>query len=385
MTAPIRRPDEWRTLGDHEQRVRILEAICCGLSGTGFSDAVEIRDRAFSWYGMGDTEDMTCSECITNYGTGADGNFDQGDDCDFGSSAAVGGAPPCGTGSPSTPGPNIQWPLCQDNASYQGCGKRYCAVGGYPATPFCSIGDALEAGADWSFNLWVTWGDYSTICDPPSDVISYGSGGLFGYRDSGGGGLFLATIGASQFDIDPPPAPIIGLHYFDGSINTDIPIYDGASTLVWQMITVTWEFSTMTLRVYHNGALIGSDVVTATQGIVAGNITIGTLNFGGFLGASYGGWDGTIDEVGLWAECLTGSDVATLYFAGTPPPPVVASDIDSGDSTCGEPLCSDGVGGAEWGNPCRDEPPFVMPAVGVVTVQDVVDALIGLGLVTQGS
>lgn len=383
MTMPVNRPDEWKVLGDHERRVRDLEAICCGAEGTGFEGAVAIRDRAGSWYGMGDDEDDTCVECITNYAEGSDGDFTQGDDCEA-PGAAVGGADAASAGvNPFTPGDSTPWALAQDGASYRGCAKRYCEPGGYPDTPFCEIDDGLDGSGDWTFNLWVCWDDWPTICEGIG-IISYGSGGVFGHRTAGGGGSWLGTTGTTVADTDPEPVPLMAWNFNDGGAQS-IVFGDAREMDTWRMITVTWDASEMTLTGYINGGFVGDFVCSTVQSLTPGTITIGTINYGGFLGTNYGGWNGAIDEVGVWSEVLPGEDVYTIFFAGDSPDLTTVAFIDSGEALCGEPMVADGNGGATWGNSCSLDAPFVMPAVGSVTVQDVVDALVAMGLVTQGT
>lgn len=371
MTAPIGRPEEWKVLGDHEKRVRDLEAICCGSSGTGFEDAVAIRDRACSWYGLGDGS-IVDGSAVRNYGSGSDGELEVGEpvDCFYGD-------------GPGTVGIGVQsvWPLAQDEAAYNGCTKNYCSPGGYSATPQIQIDDVVASSIDWSVNCWINFHEFAMFCNFVGFDI-YGSSGIWGQRAQGGGGTYLYVEGGTVPENDDPPDNT--LKFVAGT--TELVLKGQLVRDLYYMVTITHETQgsgPSIIRGYVDGALINS--INVTAGIVSGS-HIGAIDFGGLLASNWGTWSGWIDEWGLWCdEALSAADVMTLYLAGTPPPPVTDSDIDSGDALCGEPLVADGNGGATWGNSCNLDAPFVMPAVGMVTVQDVVDALVAMGLVTQGT
>lgn len=372
MTAPIQRPSEWNTLGDHDYRIRILEAICCGGSNDGFDEAVAIRSRAGYWYGCGDGSSANGST-VRNYGqVGADGAF-----------VTNGAAEDC---LPGTTGPDGTdgWTLAEDLGAFQGCRKTYCAGAGFADSPYIDpIGVSLDMAVDFTVNIWTTFEDYSSFCDVPPSLDTYGTSAAFGERTQGAGFTRQLTIyvpGLAQSAGDPYPDPILHACIASGG-GSNVDIVAGIMEIGRAyMVTITWEAATQTFTMYIDGGEVGSGVESS------GVTTFGTLQIGAFNGgnafSSYPTWAGLLDEVGIWPdECLTAGDVAILFTAGTPPVPTTADDIDSGAAACGQPLCGDGTGGAAWGNPCAATGVFVLPAI--PTTQDIADALIAMGLVTQ--
>jgi hypothetical protein len=372
MTLRVERPSEWVDLDDHQRRIRALEAVCCGGGGTGFEEAALIRDRAGWWYGCGDGSAVDGST-VRNYGqVGSDGEFVNNGDAE---DCVPGTTGPDGTGG---------WTLAQDLGSFQGCRKNYCAGGGYNDSPYIDpLGLSLDMANDFTVNMWVTFEDFSAFCNVPPTVDTYETSVAFGERNQGSGftrQLLIYVPGLAQATGNPPPDPILHACIASGG-GSHVDISAGIMVIGLEyMVTVTWEAATNTFTMYVNGGVVSSGV-EASGTTTFGTLQIGAANTGDSF-SNYSTWAGLLDEVGVWdTECLTAGDVAILFTAGVPPDPTTAEDMDSSTATCGQPLCADGTGGATWGNPCNDTGVFVMP--GSPTAQDIVDALIAMGLVTQ--
>lgn len=376
MTVPIQRPSEWKTLGDHDYRIRILEAICCG-SSDGFDEAIRIRNRAGYWYGCGDGSSVNGST-VRNYGQlGTDANFEDDD----GETTVV---------TPGTTGPDITggWPLAQDNGSFVR-GQYFglfpnpsgCVTAGASIYNVGASGIGLDSIFPFSVNGWLQWDAYSSFQEGAGTDIWNGCT-AFGYRQNGTARqlrIFVPGLGVSHGD--PAPDPILKA-IFEFSTDT-VTLSAGLLTPGEPlMATITWDPVTRLFSLYVNGGLIDQDVFPGTSDPTFPDLRIGSSDVGPSGNAFWDKWCGNLDEWGIWdTECLTGGDIAILYSAGNPPLPTVANDIDSGTAACGQPLCGDGLGRATWGNSCADTGVFVMP--GSPTAQDIVDALIAMGLVTQ--
>lgn len=96
----------------------------------------------------------------------------------------------------------------------------------------------------------------------------------------------------------------------DGSTQSVGAIAQNLGTGTFKMVTFSWNNTTSTVTIYVNGASIG----TATTG-AATAIFNGSSNFS--LGNSIAGaYDGVQDEVGIWANQLTPTQVSQLYNSG---------------------------------------------------------------------
>lgn len=361
MSGAVNRPDATLTVANHEERIRILEASADCCANAGFEEAVAIRDRACSWYGCGDGSIVNNSPVHNFAPGGVDGSFLISADpetCDAG-----------------TVGAPVPWALALDDASFLGCAK-IDATSTFANSPAIQTTDTeIDTLHDFSVNLWIKRAGWAQIKMAGTD--SYYATGYYGGGPVGGDRFHISTPDEIVASGDPPPTGLLHLVLTD---NIDPLTLSGGFVLEdgeWHMITATWVTSSNLLSLYADGGLIDSGTYIGTD-IIVTNPEIGYVHLNG------GNLNGLIDEVGIWCdEALTAGDVATLFFAGAPPPPVTASDIDSGIADCGLALTAGGDGTSSWGNPCRDMAPFVLPAVGVVTVQDVVDALIAAGIVTQ--
>jgi hypothetical protein len=362
MTPRPQRPSEWGTIGDHEQRIRILEADpgCC--FNSGYDQAVAIRDRSCSWYGCGDGSTVDGSAVHNFQSGGIDGVFVASTDPE--------------TGAAGTVGEPVPWSLNQDLFSFIG----YEKVDGsslFAQNPAITTSDdEIDTGHDWSVNLWVQWDGWGQVRIAGAD--SYYATGYYGGGPIGGQRFYIATPDVVQTHGDPAPNASLECVLTDGSTTLTLSGGFVLNDNDWHMLTATYESGSIShLRFYVDGGEIDAGIWTGGS-VVVTNPSIGYVHLNG------GSLNGLIDEVGVWCdEALSAGDVSLLFFGGEAPPPTTVSDIDSGTADCGTMITADGSGNATWGNPCSGTAPFVMPGVGVVTVQDVVDALIAAGLVTQ--
>lgn len=307
MTVPVQRPGEWEVIADLVRRVRALEAICCGGGGSGFERAVAIRARSCHWWGLGDGSTVDGSNVI-DYTGATDGTLNV--------TLQSGDSPEDGT--PGTNGAGVTWALAEDDASYAGYLKNFCNLGGYGATPNVTTGITVDTGASsFTVNIWFRWDGYAMICHGGS-TDSYGSCGIWGTRDSSDNGLYVYVPGETVLNTDPAPDPHLHVRFKDGAQDVDMDL-GGINMGDWYMVTVTYDLNgtASAVSAYLNGGLVDSQVFTGTR---TGAMTFGSVNFGGGLGASFGTWQGLLDEAGVWCdEALSGADVATLYYAGDAP------------------------------------------------------------------
>ena len=83
------------------------------------------------------------------------------------------------------------------------------------------------------------------------------------------------------------------------------------STGVWSQIAITYVSSSKVLKIYVNGAEVGSVTGTATPVLSPDNLNIGRAGVGGL----YHYFNGSIDEVGIWNTALTTSQIEQIYNA----------------------------------------------------------------------
>lgn len=408
MSGRVFIPDPNLTLANAVERIRILEAICCasGADPAGLQAALDIRERACSWYGLGDGGTET-GDIAHNFRGGPDGVFNNDGDGIF----VPTGAPPVGLdGYEAQLVPLPFWPISYDSASFASYGKE----DSFPSTPqnnpYVATSDTISTAISFTVNLWAFWWFWTELHVTPFVATTFFGTGYYGFLTGGtnlpGANGFYIGINAETVEIDPItgktkiPEPHLRAVLGDGTnfVNLDggfplttpnFPVPDHLDPDVpgerlfiphWTMVTVTFDADTQTMSLYVNGALTATGVYTGGE-VSSSAPQIGSVNFGTGE-ASYATVHGFVDEVGLWCdEFLSSGEVLTLYNGGTPPPPRFVAGIPSEGTACGWPVTSDGVSHAVWGNPCRGDAPFVIPAT--ATAQTITDALIALGLVTQ--
>jgi Ca2+-binding RTX toxin-like protein len=120
---------------------------------------------------------------------------------------------------------------------------------------------------------------------------------------------------------------------------------------VWQQLTFTWGAGGM--KLYLDGALVGSDSYTGGLGSTSGGsgntepIVIGASQADSGNGVANNltdFFDGDIDEVAIFGEALSAAQIAALYEAGTDTAPPVVPGDDVLDGGAGDDTLSGGAG-----------------------------------------
>lgn len=90
----------------------------------------------------------------------------------------------------------------------------------------------------------------------------------------------------------------------------------GGDVGVWMHVSAIFTVATPVITLYKNGSSFTSSMTSSTATTIAGN----SEPF--YIGAAYNNaalkwFDGSIDEVGLWARLLSNTDILNLYNGGT--------------------------------------------------------------------
>ncbi len=180
---------------------------------------------------------------------------------------------------------------------------------------------ALMNGASWSSTIAPTpqannysmsfdgTNDYVTVADSPSLALSNAvSVSLWFLADTSGGFDGLASR-------SPDPAQGWEFDYTRAG-NTGFSVGTGAwvdavtappSTGVWRHAAGTWDGAT--IRLYIDGAEVGSAAQAGSMSIAASDLTIGAMNRE--IGASE--FDGLIDDLRVYGSGISANDVSELY------------------------------------------------------------------------
>ena len=97
--------------------------------------------------------------------------------------------------------------------------------------------------------------------------------------------------------------------------NLDITEFPGSGE--WVMYTSTYDDATNNGSAFINGTFVGSITHTGVVGGGGQDFTIGNLVSGGTCNTANRGYDGLIDELGIWDRALNASEIDQLYNGGT--------------------------------------------------------------------
>ncbi|MCI0376494.1 MAG: LamG domain-containing protein [Gemmataceae bacterium] len=101
-------------------------------------------------------------------------------------------------------------------------------------------------------------------------------------------------------------------------VDTDSPVLIAG---VWQHVVGTFDVATQAIKVFRNGAQIPSSFVPGHDGIVTNisdspsPVRIGSVVGGNGVMVDF--WDGLIDEVGLYGQALSATEIQSIYSAGS--------------------------------------------------------------------
>jgi hypothetical protein len=106
--------------------------------------------------------------------------------------------------------------------------------------------------------------------------------------------------------------------FYNSSTKIGVNFYTGASYVVsapiavggWNMITITKENNGNGLKIYANGTLKETIAFTGNPATSAGASTFAFRN-------GVGGYNGYIDEIGIWTTNLSASNISALYNSGS--------------------------------------------------------------------
>ncbi len=149
-------------------------------------------------------------------------------------------------------------------------------------------------GTDASFSTWIRVN--------PADITSYyGLGLAYSYSPSGGMWYLMINNNGS-----------LSNNYEDWYMGGYA--YTSSGALAWQAdrwYNLVFTRGTSGMNIYRDGELVAS----STSGLSATGTT-GSLSM--YIGAGYwyGGFDGDMDEIGLWNMVLTDEAAATIYSGG---------------------------------------------------------------------
>ena len=173
-------------------------------------------------------------------------------------------------------------------------GKINYAYGFDGSSDYINFGDVddMDIGTndDISFSVWVKPNSYSST----GVIFAKIYGAASKYYD-----LTLFTNGKFRFHNNQP---------------SDLSIYSNDTVSVgnWYHIVVTRNGTDGEIRIYINGALDNS----ATPASPADNSNAGNFIVGNFRDDTSDGFDGVIDEIGVWDRLLTTEEISDLYNDG---------------------------------------------------------------------
>ncbi len=298
----IDRPSTWGSIGDHERRIRALEALedCCAQNDTcvGFPDRVsELSDAGvplLGYWRLGETADPWA---------------DSSPFADADLTLTVAGTEhivPHVTGC---------LPAAEDDGAIEFTGTSFVQ------------GDYLTSAVTSRFEFTTTaygvavWVKLNSDCGAgaPSLIVGTWSPSNFGWMLATQTGQVMthyrtATGGAPQ-TVAVGPAVALGDCNF---------------------IVVNWDPITGH-EMFYNGVSVATDPGTTT--VPAGTLRLGAMGSGGPV---FGSFDGTIDELSIWGQPLTSDEITELYLAG---------NCNPTEAEAGMVLTADGLGGTYWAFP----------------------------------
>jgi len=158
--------------------------------------------------------------------------------------------------------------------------------------------------SDLTISAWVKLNSLRTS----GRVISIGS--------SGSGTLARLTVGSPAQAIPPDYDPVTGNTYIDASIGTggtgdsSYQFDFNWSLYAWHHLVATYDSGSNTTTLFIDGSESHNYSQTFTiSGTISDNIGIGGSS-------SADGFDGWVDEVGVWSRVLTDTEISDLYNSG---------------------------------------------------------------------
>lgn len=307
ILTPGERPGQWQTAGDHDRRIRALEALqdCCaqGTVCTSWPDrvsqlAAEDPDSLLGWWRLGD------------------------------------GASPYADSSGHSGGPANMVRTVQGTAmtldytpGALAAGEDDGAVAFNGSTSF-ALADILvaadsrfelPASSDWTLAAWVL---------PRNVTGAQGHHVLGSFSPSNGGYGFFTTGSAT---------PVVFFQIGDSGGQASV-----SSSVIppneWTFVACVYQpDATGLLSIYLDGELDAQGVVV--QGLNEfPSIMIGGNGSGGPV---YNSLNAAVDEAMVWGKALTEEDLGELFRAGA----------CSNDVSEGMVLTADGAGGTVWAYP----------------------------------
>ena len=135
--------------------------------------------------------------------------------------------------------------------------------------------------------------------------------------------------GVGQFSANPYPTSDGFVAYVQSSARTQIGVREGVAlpTNQWQHVAMVADGSL--LRIYCNGAQVGTAPYGGTlfspTNALSISVTLSTDDTGPNL-TTPGYWEGKLDDVAYWTRNLSASDVFALFAAGLAGQPVTTAD-----------------------------------------------------------
>jgi len=165
-----------------------------------------------------------------------------------------------------------------------------------PTDQALSTGPVLDGESSFSVSLW-----YKT----DGTVAPGGSSTMWG-EDDLGAGSYIYHDGTDVY---------FGPGGFDSPDPKDLSLTEPLIKNVWTHVVMTWDATSGTLDVYSNGSL--QDTTTDETAIGESYTPATSTGIGGFGDFPSIGFQGQIDEVGVWNRTLNSSEVSDLYNGGS--------------------------------------------------------------------
>ncbi len=301
----IDRPSTWGSIGDHERRIRALEALddCCAQNDTcdGFADRVaQLVEDGVDLLGY-----WSLGGGAAPY---ADTSGNPGGPVDMALVAH-------GTAMTQDYTPGALSPS-QDDGAVKFNAAAYNVQG-----DILSAGDTRFqlSGAEWTIAAWVK-----------PTLLSSQALQFLGNFSPFNGGYALSVSGLTGIPLFQRGDS--GGTAFAFDVGTVVPVDE------WSFVAGTYGPTPNEMNLYVDAVLVATG--TTVQGMASfSSVQIGGNNSGG---PTYNSFNGGVDEAMVWGAALTADQITSLFRAGF---------CDSASAEAGMVLTADGSNGTYWAFP----------------------------------
>jgi hypothetical protein len=140
-----------------------------------------------------------------------------------------------------------------------------------------------------------------------------------GVPNSGDGIISMGvSSGAAQFRLRWSDSNTLRCYFYSGPGDSEYVYVDVPTVSRWNHVVLTWDASlgSNQLKIYLNGLLSANASGTGTQ--TSTMTSGGNLEIGRYINSNGATLDGYLDEVGVWSNALTDTEVLALYNNGKP-------------------------------------------------------------------